>query len=61
MAGAAEVLEDVFDFSPVVFVWALYTCCEEGDGCLYVSSGLFAEEQELGNRVMEGLGLFFWQ
>ena len=61
MVGAAEILEEAFDFSPVVFVWAFHMCCEEGDGCLYILSGLFAEEQELGDCVMEGLGLFFWQ
>ena len=59
MAGSAEVLEDAFEFTPVIFVWAFDVCCEEGDGCLYISSGLFAEEQQLGNRVMEGLGLLF--
>jgi len=61
MASAAEVLEDAFDFSPVVFVWVFHTCCEEGDGCLYILSVSFAEEQELGDCVMEGLGLLFWQ
>ena len=61
MAGAAEVSEDTCDFSPVVFVWEFHTCCEEGYGCLYILSGLFAEEQELCDCVMEGLGLFFWQ
>ena len=59
MAGATEVSEDTFDSSPVVFVWEFYTCCEEGDGCLYILSGSFAEEQELCDCVMKGLGFFF--
>ncbi len=36
-------------------------CCEEGDSRLDISLGLFAEEQELGDCVVEGLGLRFWQ
>jgi hypothetical protein len=51
----------VFKFTPVIFVWAFNACCEEGDSCLDISSALFAEEQELGDCVMEGLGLRFWQ
>ena len=61
MAGALEVSEYAFDIPPVIFVREFYTCCEEGDGCLYISSGLFAEKQEMGHCVMEGLGLLFWQ
>jgi hypothetical protein len=62
VAGTAEVSEDAFKFTtPVIFGWVFYACCEEGDSCLDISVSSFAEEQELGNCVVEGLGLRFWQ
>jgi hypothetical protein len=59
VAGTAEISEDAFEFTPVVFVWVFYTCCEEGDSRLDILASSFAEEQELGNCVVEGLGLRF--
>ncbi len=29
-----RLLEDAFKFTPVIFVWAFYACCEEGDSHL---------------------------
>ena len=59
--GSLEVSEDLFEFTPIVFVWAFDACGEEGDGLLDVLLSSFAEEQELGNCVVEGVGLGFWQ
>ncbi len=61
MAGTTEVSEDVFKFTPVIFVWVFYACCEEEDSRLDISASSFTEEQELGDCVVEGLGLRFWQ
>jgi hypothetical protein len=61
VAGSTEVSEDAFKFTPVVFVWAFYACCEEGDSHLNISASSFAEEQKLGDCVVEGLGMRFWQ
>ncbi len=44
VAHTAKVLEDLFDFSPIVFVGPFYVGGEEGDGHLDVVSCVFAEE-----------------
>jgi hypothetical protein len=44
VAGAAEVAEDLFEFSPVVFGRAFYAGCEEGYNCLYIAACSFAQE-----------------
>ena len=45
MASAVEVIEDLFEFTPVVLVWAFHVCCEEGDSRLNIPSSLFAYEE----------------
>ena len=44
VSGSLEVLEDLFEFTPIVFVWTFDTCGEEGDSRLDISSSYFAEE-----------------
>jgi hypothetical protein len=44
VARSAKVLEDPFEFSPIIFVRSFYAGGEEGDGCLDVPLCAFAEE-----------------
>ncbi len=44
MARSTKILEDSFQFTPIVFVRALYAGGKEGDSCLDVVLCSFAEE-----------------
>ena len=44
MSDSLEVLEDLFEFTPVVFVWTFDTCGEKVDGRLDIVSSSFAEK-----------------
>ncbi len=44
MARTAKVLEDLFEFSPIIFVGPFYAGGEEGDGHLDVALCAFAKE-----------------
>jgi hypothetical protein len=45
MASDIAVMEDSFEFTPVVLVMAFHVCCEEGDGCLNILTSSFAKEE----------------